>query len=133
MNIIDQVCTFDQSAAIYSEGVWIQNATYWWYQNKHTGENMVMSPDKYVYQPNNDLVKVFPAPNVFEFGVLLSKLRSIDIAWSSYFYEDEFYCDLDHDAWNGSYQGITEARARAEAYIWLLRKNYIIEKGIVLI
>lgn len=143
MNIQDQVCTFDQAAAIYSYGVRIENAAYWWYQNKNTGENAVFSP--YEYLQGDDWVKVFPAPNVAEFGKILpvgvDKDRQSHKSEPDYYLScrkswNEFYCEYLSSKNNKPlfYEiGRTEAKARAEAYIWLLENNYIIEKGIVLV
>jgi hypothetical protein len=137
MKIEDQVCSFEQAKKLIDLGVVLDTTYYYYTPDGYMNERKLIHCD---YVPSNSNgYPYYPAPNVAELGVLIPKFVSIigpdDELWEScmpttYWFDEQWNMDFQwFETWESIYvvNGETEAQARAEALIWLINNNYIIQ------
>ena len=110
-----QVCSLDQAKKLDKMGVVLETTWMWWDENN-------MEPYVQIRVPlMSKYAKFYPAPNVAEFGILLDPYY---VAFREYSFSIMKPPTLNNqDDWEIKVfkrNGITEAHARADAFIWLI-------------
>ena len=110
-----QVCSLEQAKKLDKMGVVLETTWMWWDENN-------MEPYVQIRVPlMSKYAKFYPAPNVAEFGILLDPYY---VAFREYSFSIMKPPTLNNqDDWEIKVfkrNGITEAHARADAFIWLI-------------
>ena len=122
MELEDQVCSFEQSKKLFELGILLPSA-FSWCERKDSGANHLVKNHVQTSPEQGCRFNFYSAYTVAELGILLGKHQTLKCieCWQiceCYTYPILTFGMLDSN-------NFSEAQARADALIWLIKNEYI--------